>query len=240
MLPFDKPMLRALAAEFLCTFIFIFTICSQGLHPWGAASSAIATSLVAVAIIYAFGGLSGAHFNPAVTVGAMVGGKIDPIKGAMYIVLQLAAALLAVLALMGFYPSLSVAPDLVLKPPSVTSLPAAIGMEFLLSFILVLVIYCTAMGVRTTPSSQDVESQEETTELIASNRQRMNFAPIAIGFTLGFLCFLGGDISGGAFNPARATAPALLALDLGNVWIYWVGDVLGGAAAAGLYMSVFS
>lgn len=240
MVPFDKCMLRALVAEFVCTFIFIFTICSQGLQPAGAASSALATSLVAVAIIYAFGALSGAHFNPAVTVGAMVGGKIDPIKGAMYIALQLAAALLAVAAWMGFYPSRDVAADLVLRPGQGVSLPAAVGMEFLQSFILVLVIYCTAMGVRTAASPQDVESQDETTELIVANRQRMNFAPIAIGFTLGFLCFLGGGVSGGAFNPARATAPALLALQLGDVWVYWVGDVLGGAAAAGLYTLVLA
>lgn len=240
MLAFDRPLLKALVGEFLCTFIFVFTLSGTALSRPGLAGFALATALVSVAIIYSFGGLSGAHFNPAVTLAAMIGGKIHPIKGVMYMVLQVLAAISAVGTLMMLHPTDQVAESLVFKPGARASIPAAIVMEGVLTFVLVFVIYCTAMEVRTAAHSQDVESQDEDSEMVAANKQKLNFAPIAIGFTLGFLCFLGGAVSGGAFNPALATAPSVLALDFGNLWIYWVGDLVGAAVAAGLHMLLFA
>lgn len=203
----------------------------------GSLLPAIGTGFVAVAIIYTFGSLSGAHFNPAVTVGALIGGKIDPILAALYIILQLLAGFAAVGLLSYLHPHTNAAAYLVLEPKGGHA--QAVVMEAVLTFILVLVIYGTAMGVKTTNSSTDIESQEEQAELLASNRAKMNFAPIAIGLTLGFLCLLGGSVSGGAFNPVRATAPALLAGKLGNLWIYWVGDIMGGSMAAIVYHFFF-
>ncbi len=243
---FDFPTIKSLTAEFLCTFIFIFTICSNGLNEartgvsTAAVSAGVSTGFAATAIIFAFGGLSGAHFNPAVTIGAIIGRKIDVVQGLFYIVLQLVAALLAVSTLIFLFPETGVADSLVLKVGENANVAQAVCFEFLMTFILVFVIYATAMGLKTTSTDSDVESQDEQMELIAENKEKLKFAPIAIGLTLGFLCFLGGTVSGGAFNPARATAPALLSGDLSDVWIYWVGDLLGAIVAALLYMKFFA
>lgn len=248
MIKFDSAMIRTLAAEFLCTFIFIFVICANALNDMrsssvGSLSGGVSTAFVAIAIIYTFGKLSGAHFNPAVTVGAMIGGMMSPVQGVLYMILQLLAALLAVSALMALFPDPDVASKLVLNVGVGANSAQAIFFEFIMAFILVYVIYATALGVKTTVDDSDVESQDEQSELIAQNKMGLHFAPIAIGLTLGFLCFLGGTVSGGAFNPARATAPAILSgswTNIQNLWIYWVGDFTGAMAAAAVYKYVFA
>ncbi len=72
-----------------------------------------------------------------------------------------------------------------------------------------------------------------------SGNTKAGFAPVAIGFTLGFLCLLGGSVSGGAFNPARAFGPALVTGHFDNHWVYWIGDFMG-AALAGWTQHLFS
>ena len=73
-----------------------------------------------------------------------------------------------------------------------------------------------------------------------SGNTKAGFAPVAIGFTLGFLCLIGGTVSGGAFNPARAFGPTLVSgSGWGYHWIYWVGDFLG-AGLAGYAQSFFA
>jgi glycerol uptake facilitator-like aquaporin len=243
---FDVLFCKKAAAEFLVTFLFIFTICANGLNEArsgaaiGAVGSGISTGFAAVALIYCFGGLSGAHFNPAVTVGAVVGSRMDPITGLVYIVVQVIAGIAAVGSLIGLFPDSKekTLERLILAPVNGVDTLQAVGMEFVLSFILVMVVYGSAMGLKVARSELDIESQEEHEEMINNNKKRLNFAPIAIGLTLGFLCFLGGTISMGAFNPSRATAPAVLSGTYKNLWIYWLGDILGGATAAVVYQYV--
>jgi len=236
---------RAIVAEFLVTFLFIFTICANGLNEarthvtTAAVSAGISTGFAATALIFAFGGLSGAHFNPAVTLGAMIGLKINWIMGLVYMFVQLVAAIGAVGLLMYLFPGDGTAAALVLKPGDGVSWGQAGLMEVVLTFILVFVIWCTAMGPKTAITESDVEAQEDLVQKVADNKAKSNFAAIAIGFTLGFLCFLGGTISGGCFNPARATAPAVLANDYTWLGLYWVADCLGAAIAAGLYIVCF-
>lgn len=85
-------------------------------------------------------------------------------------------------------------------------------------------------------------SIEHTEEPVEAGTYDPNkpFAGLAIGFMLGSLCYIGGWISGGAFNPARATAPAVLAGNLSNLWVYWLGDFLGALLAAGIYSLALS
>lgn len=249
MLSFDRELARSLAGEYLCTFIFIFTICSSSLNEGrlgGGISSlpgALCTSFVALSIIYSFGSISGAHFNPAVTFGAIIGRKIDPIKGVLYILLQVIAATTAIATLMGIFPEGgNIADSLVLKPGAGVSLMQALTIETIMSFILVFVIYATAMGITIPTAGGDASDEfaEEATERILQAKQRLPFGPLAIGFTLGFLCLIGGTISGGAFNPARATGPALLSLKFEYLWVYWAGDLLGAAIATGFYLALFA
>lgn len=243
---FDGKFIKTLSAEFLVTFLFILTICANALNDarkgvnTGSVSAGVSTGMCAVAIIYAFGGLSGAHFNPAVTVGAIVGGKMDPVTGICYILVQLLAATASVGALIGLYPEKSeeTLTRLLLKPNEQSTTIQAVCFEALMSFILVIIIYGSAMGLKTASDATDIESQDEQSELIANNKAKLNFAPIAIGFALGFLCFIGGTVSGGAFNPARAFGPALLLVNFSSFWIYAVGDCIGGAVAAVVYMYV--
>lgn len=243
-------LVKALVGEFLCTLIFIFTICANSLNESrydtiasGAIGAGVSTAFVAVALIYAFGDISGAHFNSAVTIGAMAAQKMHWVKGTLYILAQHLAGLTAVGLLMGLFGSGSAA-SLVLTPFITSNVISAIFMELLLTFFLVFIIFAVALGVKTAPSAptdlEAVRPDGEEEERIAAAKARLNFAPIAIGLTLGFLCFLGGNVSGGGFNPVRATAPAILSLSFGYLYIYWIGSITGAVSAAVLHTYFFA
>lgn len=302
-------LFKSVAAEFLCTLIFIFTICSSALSVAksdpgnaGNVTAGVCTGFVSVALIFGFGSLSGAHFNPAITVGALVGGKIAPIKGVLFIAVQLLAGVIASACLHGLYDDISA---LSISPESNVK---AFFMEAILTFILVLVVWLAAFGnaphykmehiVRMrklssarlrsesrmgsskgddigSPRSISVRSdQNDFIEIptekkedkcmgdfdpqlntgnkmvpeppsviddemdLGDNYLTIYFAPFPIGLTLGFLAFLGGPISGGFYNPARAFGPALVNSMVGNnghwtdSWVYYVGELLGAVAAS--------
>ena len=153
------------------------------------------------------------------------------------------------------------------KPAEDISNVSALFMEFFLTFILVLVIFRSAMGVQVKPIIKSAESPEIVNEMSLENddfaianmeesrglvetakefqsrmkaaEARKNHAPLVIGLTIGFLATMGGSVSGGAFNPLRPTAPAFFTLNFNYLWIYWVGDCLGGAAAGLLHYYLF-
>lgn len=169
---------------------------------------------------------------------------------------------------------------LVVKKYQDTNYVNALATEFILTFILVYVIFAVAFDTVENSASSTAHQQkialpfdedyeggpEDVVELqqtqprqltppivrpekkkpvknltiyTTTGNSKAGFAPIAIGFTLGFLCFVGGSTSGGAFNPARAFAPALLSWNWGEHWVYWLGD-FSGAAAAGLIQGFFA
>jgi len=115
--------------------------------------------------------------------------------------------------------------------------------EFTLTFILVYVIFSVAFD---TVDSNKVEvkqtgntaggaaknvSAKALTIYTTSGSSKAGFAPISIGFVLGLLSLVGGSVSGGAYNPARAFGPALVSGIWVDQWIYWIGDFMGAAAA---------
>lgn len=243
---FNAKMARKMAGAFLCAFIFIFTSYANVLNDIrtssvGSLSAGISTAFVAVAVIYTFGGLSGAYFNPAIAVGAIFGGKISIVEGLIYILLQFLASLLAASLLMALSPEPDVASLLVVSVGEGVNSAQAIFFEFIMAFIIMYVILAVGLGVKTSVDQIDLESLEEREEEVAQNKLRLRFAPIAIGLTVGTLCFLGHTVSGGASNPGRSTAPAILSgswTNVQNLWVYWVGDFAGAVAAALIYKCI--
>jgi MIP family channel proteins len=180
---------------------------------------AFAHAIVLAVMITALGHISGGHFNPAVTVGALIGRHIEPTLAAMYIVIQLMAGLVAALLIKYLY-----AADLLQTvkwgaPSPAVDTAKAVGVEAVRTFFLVTVVYATAIDPRG-----------------AFNK----VAGFAIGLVLLFDILVGGPMTGAAMNPARAFGPALLAgiVDANHFLIYWIGPLLGAAVAAVLYQQL--
>jgi len=234
-------LLRVCLAEMLCTFIFLFSVMAMSINSkqLGLAStaveSAIVTGFVAVALVYSFGDVSGAHFNPAVTFATMIVGKTTWRKGLLYILVQSIASIAATVWI-GILYGFDQIESLVVMP--VSGYLRAFLMETTLTFILCFVVFSTAFGESATPTAQHLaasQGHKGYTIYTINAGSKSGFAGIAIGFTLGFLTMIGGAVSGGAFNPARAFGPAVCSLQifsLWSMWLYWVGDFAGAAAAA--------
>ena len=156
------------------------------------------------------GHISGAHYNPAISIAILLRGELDRRGLLPYIVMQIAAAALVVRFLTGQF--------LTLAPGAGVSPAVALFAEFLFAFALSLVILNVATSPRTRGNS---------------------YYGLAIGFTVMAGAFAVGGISGGVFNPAVGTGPILAALagggSLTDLWIYWVGPVAGAALAVPVY-----
>ena len=88
-------------------------------------------------------------------------------------------------------------------------------------------------------SRSPVETAKEFAARVKAVEIRKNHAPLVIGLTIAFLATMGGTVSGGAFNPLRPTAPAFFTLNFNYLWIYWLGDCLGGVAAGLVHYHLF-
>ena len=199
-----------LITEFIGTFFLMLTI---GLAvSSGSLLAPVAIGSILMCMIYMGGHISGAHYNPAVTLGAYMQGLLPASDAAKYALTQLLAAVLA-----SFLSMHLTGGNLVVPTPAEGQLTAAIIAEFLFAFALVLVIL-------------NVAANEET----AGN----SYFGLAIGFVVMSGAFAAGDISGGAFNPAVGIGPAITAAITGDAghlagsWIYLVGPGLGGAVAS--------
>lgn len=197
--------------ECIGTFFLVLTIGLTVLAETPFAALAIGSALMVM--VYMGGHVSGAHYNPAVTLAVYLRGKLELRDVAPYMAAQVAGALLAslvVYVLVGATFAPAPSPD--------ASLPAVLLTEFLFTFALALVVLGTATSVETAGNS---------------------YYGLAIGFTVMVGAFAGGGISGGAFNPAVGLGPILVNVFFGggvaDVWIYLVAPLLGGAAAASVF-----
>ena len=201
--------MRAYLTEAIGTFFLVLTIGLTVLGGSPMAPLAIGCSLMIM--VYMGGHVSGGHYNPAVTLAVAMRGKLPGNQLLPYWAAQVAGALLAALAAKAIL-GRTFAP----APAADASMFAALLVEFLYTFALCLVVLQSATSAKT---------------------QGNSFYGLAIGFTIVVAAFAGGPVSGGAFNPAVGVGPTLVNLVLGGgslqyLWLYLVGPLLGGAAAA--------
>jgi len=215
-----------LLAEFIGTFALIFigagaaAVVGDGVGLPGIVAIAFAHGLTVMAFAFAYGSVSGGHFNPSVTVGVLAAGAMRPGEAAGYIVSQLiggiAGALFLSAVLGGAGTGLgtpALAHNLALGATTLTITPAeGFMIEALLAFFLVTVVLSTAVAGRAG-----------------------NLAPLAIGMTLTLNIIMGGALTGAAFNPARALGPMVATGNFTNVWLYMAAPIIGAVVAAILH-----
>jgi aquaporin Z len=201
--------------EFIGTFFFVFTIGNVVINPGGAGGLApIAIGAALMVMIFAGGHISGAHYNPAVTLAVFLRGKCEAKDVGPYMGAQILAAVVA--ALLVLYLK---GPDAEIAASDLQSvLPQALLVETLFTFALAYVVLNVATAKGTDGNS---------------------FYGLAIGFTVMIGAFAVGGISGGAFNPAVAFGISVMGLSSwGNIWIFLVANFLGGALAAFVFKFV--
>jgi aquaporin Z len=191
--------------ELLGTFFLVFTVGCTVVGNGAGALAPVAIGSALMVMVFAGGHISGAHYNPAVTLGVWVRGKCETRDVPGYMISQIVGAMLAAWAVKYLKSGAAVAPI------SVAVLPALVA-EFLFTFALVFVILNVATAKGTSGNS---------------------FYGLAIGFTVMTGAFAVGNISGGVFNPAVAVGISMMGLSAWtNIWIYLVAELAAGAAAA--------
>jgi len=210
---------RLLAAEFIGTFALVFAGCGAIMvdaktGALGHVGVAISFGLVIMAMIYAVGYISGAHFNPAVTFAFALSRHFPWSRAIAYWCAQVLGALVAALLLRG---SLGNIAHVGATLPS-GSQGQSFLWELVLSFFLMFVIMAVA------------------TDTLAVGEA----AAIAIGGTVGLDAMFGGPISGASMNPARSFAPAVVSGDLHALWLYLLAPPVGAALAALTYQLIRS
>ncbi|MBI4375326.1 MAG: MIP family channel protein [Elusimicrobia bacterium] len=168
--------------------------------------------LVVLAMIYAIGHISGAHMNPAVTLGFFSAGRLPAREVTPYLAAQLCGAVAASLALRVIFPTASTLGTTIPAGPWAQSFM----LETIMTFILMFVI----MGVATDHRAQGM------------------MAGVAVGATIAMEALLGGPISGASMNPARSFAPALVSWRFEHLWVYWLAPILGSVSGAWAYRAV--
>ena len=211
---------KKLFVEFLGTCIFFFIgagviITNQFSNgAVGLLGIAIAHGVTLAVMISAFGGISGGHFNPAVTFGVMVSRRISVALGLQYMVAQLIGGVLAGLLLHVVFPS-ELCASVHLGTPAVAggvSLGTAVLIEAILTFALVTSVFGTAIDPRAP-----------------------KIGGFGIGLTVLVDILVGGPLTGASMNPARTFGPGLVAGFWENHWVYWVGPLIGGGLAGFVY-----
>lgn len=179
---------------------------------------ALAHGLTVAIMVTAIGHISGGHINPAVTIGFLVTGKLGLKESGVYLFSQLAGAVLAAYSLAHLIPGAissglggqSIAADV--------SVGFAILIEVILTFLLVFVIFATAVD------------EKGAFKAVAG---------FAIGLVVTIDILAGGPFTGASMNPARSFGPAFVSGDWINHHVYWIGPIIGGSIAAKLYDSLF-
>ncbi len=207
--------IRKYVAEFVGTFALVF--CGTGAIVINEVSNGtvghlgigLTFGLIVMGMVYSFGHVSGAHLNPAVTLGLWLTGKFKGGQILPYIVVQILGAILASGMLRLIFPEADTLGE---------TLPAGSDMqsfflELILTYFLMLVILQSTSG----PKEQAV------------------LAGLAIGGIVGLEATFAGPICGASMNPARSIGPALVNMNLEQLWIYIAAPILGAVLAVGTF-----
>jgi aquaporin TIP len=208
--------LRRGVAEFVGAFALIFVgvgsiVFSQSNLLLGVG---LAHGLTIAIMASAVGHISGGHFNPAVTLAFVVTRRIAPALAVVYWLAQFAGAVLAALALRALFPGEANLDQGVPVVNETISVGAGLGIETLLTFFLVWVIFATAVD---------------------PGGAFKSIAGLAIGLTITIGVLATGPLTGAAMNPARAFGPELVQNIWDDFWIYFVGPAIGASVAALAY-----
>jgi aquaporin Z len=211
-------MSRELGAEFIGTFTLVSAVCGAALFSApsaGLAAVAFAVGLSVLAMAFAVGHISGGHFNPAVTLGMVAGGRFELSRAPAYIVAQLLGAAAAACA---FYLVLSGAPSggKWNTFTAISNLYGGAG-QFSLMAVALTEVVITALFL--------IVIMGVTTKNCPAG-----FAPIAIGLALTLFHLVAIPVSNASLNPARSTATAIFggAEAWGSLWLFWVAPIVGG------------
>ena len=206
------------AAEFVGTFALVSSVCGAALFSApsaGLMTVAFAIGAVVLAMAYAVGHISGAHFNPAVTCGLVAAGRFAIGDAIGYIIVQVLGGVAAAAV---FFVILSGAPtgkwnDFV----AISNIYGGDG-HFSLMPVALIEVVLTALFLIVIVG-------------VTSKKAQPGFAPIAIGLTLTFIHLVAIPVSNASVNPARSTATAIFggSVALSSLWLFWVAPILGGA-----------
>ena len=198
-------------AELIGTFALVFAGCGAIIAndlfdgALGHAGVSMVFGLVVMTMIYAVGNISGAHLNPAVTLGFMVTGRLEKAVVPGYIISQLTGALLASLFLCWMYPEHEL---LGATLPAVPEYKALV-LEAVLTFLLMFVILNVSTG----------------------HMEKGIMAGVAVGGVIAFEALIAGPATGASMNPARSIGPAIVSGHYESLWLYIVGPILGALLA---------
>ena len=208
---------RACLAEFIGTYALVFFGSLAIAHATSLLQVAFAHGLIIAVMVYSFGHVSGAHFNPAVTIPMIYRKQIDTQNGIAYIVSQLTAGVVAAIAHYLILPKSLTENFLGSNRPGLgVSDTTVLIVEIILTFFLVLVIFNTAVNKKATAG----------------------WHGFAIGMIIVIDILAGGPITGASMNPARSFGPAIISYFLGaegallSHHLYWIAPIVGGLIAA--------
>jgi aquaporin TIP len=211
----EDPARRGIA-EFVGAFALTFVGAGAIMTGADLVGVALAHGLVIAVMASAVGHISGGHFNPAVTFGFLLTGRLEPVLAVVYWVAQFVGAVVAALLLWWIYPN-DITDQANLGAPGLSDrigVGSGLAVEAILTFFLVWVIFATAADPRGTFKA---------------------IAGLAIGLTITLDVLMGGPLTGAAMNPARAFGPQLVGNAWSDGWIWYLGPLVGGGAAALLY-----
>jgi len=229
-------ILFKLVAEMIGTMFLVLVGCGSCFGAGGDAGYvriALCFGVTVATIAQSIGHISGCHINPAVTLGLFFGGKIGLINSILYIVAQLIGGLIGAGLLKAFLGELAgvdgvgvtalgahnVTINNALKEVPI-SVGQGFGIEFFITFVLVLVVFASAADDNNTPSVK-------------------GSAPLAIGLSITTCHLFAIPLTGSSMNPARSFGSNVVFGRMENLWLYFLGPILGGITAAIVYQLCF-